>query len=286
MKMTKTLATIAMLFLPFVASCKSAPKIEKPKTPVAIQVYDTANDVAKSAEAVKANSEKIATASESITESASTIRGKTDDPVIVKEAENITQQSNVVENANIEIKKEVESIVSETNAEKVVPILQEVERLEKTDSEWKAKYEDLLAASTAEMQKIIRIFWIIGFAMIVAGLVIAYFHRIIGGIILCAGFVSVGLAAANQYYYQEIATVGLGVFIIGFLTSVTAVGFFIFKNKKSEDAVADNVKLIEEIKTEIPDEAKAKIFGENGIAQKVQKSSTQKIVKEIKSKIK
>ena len=136
------------------------------------------------------------------------------------------------------------------------------------------------------MQKIIRIFWIIGFAMIVAGLVIAYFHRIIGGIILCAGFVSVGLAAANQYYYQEIATVGLGVFIIGFLTSVTAVGFFIFKNKKSEDAVADNVKLIEEIKTEIPDEAKAKIFGENGIAQKVQKSSTQKIVKEIKSKIK
>lgn len=267
-------------------SCKSAPKIEKPETPVAIQVYDTATDVARSSEVVASNTEKIAEASKSITESATTIKERTDDPSITKEADNIVQKSNDVENSAIEIRKEVESITGETNAEKVTPILEQIEKLEKTDSEWKKKYDDLLAASTAEMQKIIRIFWIIGFAMLVAGLIVAYFHRIVGGMLVCAGFVSVGLAAANQYYYQEIATVGLGVFIIGFLASATAVGFFIFKTKKTEEAVADNVKLLEEIKTEIPEETKDKIFGEKGIARKVQKPSTQKIVKEIREKIK
>jgi uncharacterized membrane protein YciS (DUF1049 family) len=116
-------------------------------------------------------------------------------------------------------------------------------------------------------------------------MIVAYFHKVIGGIILCAGFVSVGLAAANQYYYQEIATVGLVVFIIGFLASAISVGYFIFRNKKTEEAVADNVKLLEDIKTEIPEEAKVKIFGDGGLATKVQKQSTQRLVKEIRSKL-
>jgi len=288
--MKKFISTSVLLvgFLMMGAKCtstKTLDDITKPKTPVAATVLETSKAIEKSNEDIKNEIVRVDGTSKIIAQSAETIKKTSDDPIVVQEATNISQQSNVIENSVIEIKNDTEAISEQLNVEKIEPVITQVVELEKSDSEWKNKYEDHLAASTAEMQKIIRVFWIIGFAMIVAGLIIAYFHRIIGGIILCAGFVSVGLAAANQYYYQEIATVGLWVFIIGFLTSAVSVGYFIFKNKKTEEAVEDNVKLLEDIKTEVPEEVKNKIFGDEGIAKKVQRESTKKIVSDIRAKI-
>jgi uncharacterized membrane protein len=288
MKRIITSSMLALGFLMMGAKCtstKTLDDITKPKTPVAATVLESSKNIEKKNEEIKAEAIKIDESSKTIAQSAETIKKNSDDPTIVKEATNISEQSNLIENSVIEIKNDAESISQELNVEKIEPVITQIVELEKSDSEWKNKYEDLLAASTAEMQKIIRVFWIVGFAMIVAGMIIAYFHRIIGGIILCAGFVSVGLAAANQYYYQEIATVGLWVFIIGFLTSAVSVGYFIFKNKKAEEAVEDNVKLLEDIKTEVPEEVKNKIFGDEGIAKKIQRESTKKMVSTIRAKI-
>ena len=266
-------------------STPSTPKIEKPTTPVATTVYQNIEKVETATENIAAETEQIKQSAVAISESATIIKDSTDDPKITEEASKIVVESNKVENATISIQKETEMVKQEIVVEKTQPLLNQIQELEKTNSDWKKKYDDLVAASTAEIQKIVRIFWMVGFAMIVAGMIVAYFHRIIGGMILCAGFVSVGLAAANQYYYQEIATVGLVVFIIGFLVSAGSVGYLIFRSKKTEEAVADNVQLLESIKTEVPEEVKNKIFGDDGIARKVQKASTQKIVKEIRSKL-
>jgi hypothetical protein len=272
MKRTITSFLLCLGFLMMGAKCtsnKMLDDIAKPQTPVAATVLESSKNIEKSNEEIKTEVAKIDESSKTIAQSAETIKKTSDDPVVVQEATNISQQSNAIENSVIEIKNETETISQELSVEKIEPVITQVVELEKSDSEWKSKYEDLLAASTAEMQKIIRVFWIIGFAMIVAGLII----------------VSVGLAAANQYYYQEIATVGLWVFIIGFLTSAVSVGYFIFKNKKTEEAVEDNVKLLEDIKTEVPEEVKNKIFGDEGIAKKVQRESTKKIVSNIRAKI-
>jgi uncharacterized membrane protein YciS (DUF1049 family) len=283
--MTRIAAILSMGVMMIGAKCTSTPSIIKPETPVATVVYDDVKKVTESNEVVKANAEEIQQSATAITQSAIAIKDKTEDPVVAEEASKIVIESNKVENASISIQKEVDIVQKDLSAENIQPLLEQIEQLENTNSDWKKKYDDLVAASTAEIQKIVRIFWMVGFAMIVAGMIVAYFHKVIGGIILCAGFVSVGLAAANQYYYQEIATVGLVVFIIGFLASAISVGYFIFRNKKTEEAVADNVKLLEDIKTEIPEEAKVKIFGDGGLATKVQKQSTQRLVKEIRSKL-
>lgn len=283
--MTQVAALLSCGILMMGAKCTSTPKIEKPNTPVAITVYENVEKVGQATENISEDTEQIKQSAVAITESATIIKDSTDDPKISEEASKIVVESNKVENAVISVQKETESIKQEIVADKTQPLLDQIEKLENTNSDWKKKYDDLVAASTAEIQKIVRIFWMVGFAMIVAGMIVAYFHRIIGGMILCAGFVSVGLAAANQYYYQEIATVGLVVFIIGFLASAGSVGYLIFRSKKTEEAVADNVKLLEDIKTEVPEEVKKRIFGDDGIASKVQKPSTQKIVKEIRSKL-
>lgn len=283
--MTQVAALLSCGMLMMGAKCTSTPKVEKPNTPVAITVYENVEKVEQATENISEDTEQIKQSAVAITESATIIKDSTDDPKINEEASKIVVESNKVENSAISIQKETESIKQEIVADKTQPLLDQIEKLENTNSDWKKKYDDLVAASTAEIQKIVRIFWMVGFAMIVAGMIVAYFHRIIGGMILCAGFVSVGLAAANQYYYQEIATVGLVVFIIGFLASAGSVGYLIFRSKKTEEAVADNVKLLEDIKTEVPEEVKNKIFGDDGIARKVQKPSTQKIVKEIRSKL-
>lgn len=267
------------------AKCTSTPSIVKPTTPVATTVYQNIEKVETATENIAKETEQIKQSAVAITESATIIKDSTDDPKITEEASKIVVESNKVENAAISIQKETEMVKQEIVADKTQPLLDQIEELENTNSDWKKKYDDLVAASTAEIQKIVRIFWMVGFAMIVAGMIVAYFHRIIGGMILCAGFVSVGLAAANQYYYQEIATVGLVVFIIGFLVSAGSVGYLIFRSKKTEEAVADNVQLLESIKTEVPEEVKNKIFGDDGIARKVQKPSTQKMVSEIRAKL-
>ena len=283
--MTRMAIILSFGLLMMGAKCTSTPSIVKPTTPVATTVYQNIEKVETATENIAKETEQIKQSAVAITESATIIKDSTDDPKITEEASKIVVESNKVENAAISIQKETEMVKQEIVADKTQPLLDQIEELENTNSDWKKKYDDLVAASTAEIQKIVRIFWMVGFAMIVAGMIVAYFHRIIGGMILCAGFVSVGLAAANQYYYQEIATVGLVVFIIGFLVSAGSVGYLIFRSKKTEEAVADNVQLLESIKTEVPEEVKEKIFGDDGIARKVQKASTQKIVKEIRSKL-
>lgn len=284
--MTKiTSSMLALGFLMMGAKCTSTPTIEKPKTPVAINVYDNVEAINKTTELIQEDAEKIVESTIVIAESTNIIKQSTDDPTITKEADKIAEQNNIIENTAIEIVQGTKETESHISSDQIQPMLDQIENLEKTNDEWKEKYDSLVVASLAETQKLIRIFWAIGFAMIVVGLVVTYFYRLVGGLILCAGFIAVGLASAHQYYQQEIASIGLAVFVLGMVTSIVSVVYFLMKAKNTENAVKDNVKLLEQIKIEIPEETKQKIFGDDGIARNLQTASTKKLVKEIRSKL-
>ncbi len=145
-------------------STPSTPKIEKPTTPVATTVYQNIEKVETATENIAAETEQIKQSAVAISESATIIKDSTDDPKITEEASKIVVESNKVENATISIQKETEMVKQEIVAEKTQPLLNQIQELEKTNSDWKKKYDDLVAASTAEIQKIVRIFWMVGFA--------------------------------------------------------------------------------------------------------------------------
>lgn len=284
--MNRLIVMMMCVFMMMGAKCTSTPTIDKPSTPVAARVHDTIAEVNGSTQTIEAKADAILESTSAIEESANTIKQSTDDPKIEKEADRILQHSNTIENSTIQLKDMNESIQRDISPEKVQPILTDVEKLEKSNGDWKKKYDDLLAASTAEMQSIIRIFWAVGFAMIIGGVALLYFSRMIGAIVVGCGFIATGLAAASQYYYEEIAQIGLFVFGIGFLGSAVSVAYMIVEKRKSDDVVVDAVKTVEEIKKEIPDETKEKIFGHDGVAARLQKPLTKKVVGQIKARIK
>lgn len=284
--MRNFLVLFMCIFVMLGAKCTSAPTIKKPDSPVAGRLHDTVKEVEASTNNISEKAEVILESTSSIEDSATTIKDATDDPKITKEADRILSNANTIENTTILLRENNDTIRRDISPEKVQPLLDDVGGLEKTSSEWKKKYEDLRAASLAEMQGIIRIFWAVGFGMIIGGVALLYFSRMLGAIVVGCGFIATGLAAASQYYYQEIAQVGLFVFGIGFLGSAVSVAYMIVEKKKTDDVVVDAVKTVEEIKKEIPEETKEKIFGADGVAARLQKPITRKVVSQIKAKIK
>ena len=73
----------------------------------------------------------------------------------------------------------------------------------------------------------------------------------LGGVVLAIGVLTVGFAAASQYYLEEIAIVGLVVLAVGFLATIGVVGWMLIDGKKDKLAMKEIVLLtLEAIATE------------------------------------
>jgi uncharacterized membrane protein YphA (DoxX/SURF4 family) len=95
-----------------------------------------------------------------------------------------------------------------------------------------------------------------------------------------AFLVVLGLAVTLTLYMQAIALaslVALGVVALGAAT------YWAVVYRKRDKALVEVVQTIEKAKTEMPEEAKAGIFADDGLANSVQSPSTQKVVKEIRT---
>lgn len=134
--------------------------------------------------------------------------------------------------------------------------------------------------------------FILGFAVVVGGSVVAFFvGRKLGIIILSIGIVTLGFGAAATFYLKWIALTGFILIGVGVLSTIGLLVYGVFedraKKKKLAQATVDNVKLIEAVKQELPDELKQTFFGKEnipGIAHTVQSKDTQKIVADLRKK--
>ena len=93
-----------------------------------------------------------------------------------------------------------------------------------------------------------------------------------------------GFATASQYYLEEIATIGLIVFVIGFLATAGIITSMLLKGKKTEQAMEEIIELIEEMKAYLSPEEREKIFGPGGVASEMTTDLTKEIVSQIKIK--
>ena len=106
----------------------------------------------------------------------------------------------------------------------------------------------------------------------------------LGGIVLAIGVLTVGFAAASQYYLEEIAIVGLIVLIVGFLATIGVVGWMLLRGRDNEKAMKEIVGLIEAMKEHLTDEERKKIFGAGGVASALTSDLTKEIIAKVKIK--
>ena len=160
-----------------------------------------------------------------------------------------------------------------------------IEGLEKEIKAYQLSDRELRKDAIENMYAYITIFFAVGFVMIVGGAFLAFFvNGKMGATILGIGILTLGFAAASQYYLEEIATVGLIVFIIGFLATAGIITAMLVRGKKTEQAMEEIIELIEEMKDFLTPEEREKIFGPNGVASEMTTDLTKEIISKIKIK--
>ena len=169
--------------------------------------------------------------------------------------------------------------------DKLKQTVSSVESLESEVESLRQRDKEVRAESLKYFYQYTTLFFVIGFATIVSGAFVTLFHnRKLGSVLLATGVITVGFAAASQYYLKEIAFVGLVVLVLGFLVTMGLMGYIILGGKKKEVANEEIVELIEIMKGYLPPEKKEEIFGEGGIADSYTSKSTRLIVESIRTR--
>jgi len=198
-------------------------------------------------------------------------------------AETIKETVDNSQKEQIRIDESLEDLEQANN--RVAAAVGQIEELEDLVTEYEQSDREVRKEALENLYENIALFFTIGFALIVGGVFVMFWvSRRLGGTILAIGFITVGFATASQYYLEEMAQVGLYIFIGGFLLTAVIVGFMLLNGKHNEKALYEIVELIEEMKEHLDPEERKEIFGRDGFASRLTSPMTKKIVSQIKIK--
>jgi len=168
---------------------------------------------------------------------------------------------------------------------KLSELVQKVDGLEDRLLELQSAVEASRAAALEKLYGYITMFWVIGFILLAAGAAVALFlNKGYGGSMALLGVMMLGFAAASHYYMEEIAKVGAVLVVVGFAGGAGLIARTILTGSRKEGAVKEIVEMIEILKESMTEDEKARIFGPDGLASKVQSDLTKDIVAKIKER--
>jgi hypothetical protein len=200
---------------------------------------------------------------------------------IEKSANNIASESQKLKGVSLDLAKAgVKSDISERAIDTIVDRAIDAEKIQEEQAEKIIKLEENAKAGLNKMLK-----WIIGACVIGAGACAAmavFFGNIKGGLTGAAAcIVIMTLAIAVSQYMMYIAIAG-GIIVVG---TLGVLGYQLFIQRR---AISDNVWTQEVAKRNMSEAIREKIYGTGegkGQAGKIQSATTQKIIKNIKSKL-
>ena len=202
---------------------------------------------------------------------------------IEKSAEEIREQVDQAQLEQVRIEESLEDL--EQANMRIAAAVGEIAGLEDLIEEYEQSDREVRKEALENLHSFITLFFVIGFGMLIGGAFLTFWvNGKLGGVVLAIGVLTVGFAAASQYYLEEIAVVGLIVLIIGFLASLGVVGWMLFDGKNDKKAIAEIVELIEETKEHLTLEERQEIFGRDGFASRLTSDITKKIVSQVKIK--
>ncbi len=202
---------------------------------------------------------------------------------IENSAEAIKEHIDGAEKEQIRIEEALEDL-NAANA-RVSAAVGQIEQLEDLVQDYEQSDREVRKEALENLHSYITLFFVIGFGMLVAGAFLTlWVSGKLGGVVLAIGVLTVGFAAASQYYLEEIAIVGLIVLIVGFFATLGVVGWMLIDGRKDKDAMKEIVNLIEAMKERLSPEERKEIFGVGGVASKLTSNMTKEIIAKIKIK--
>lgn len=273
---------LAILVVLPLASCKAAPKIDPNRGETSVRLETVSENIEATATEIKSDAEVIVAEASVAKQNIERIY----DNAPQEEKEPLTAALNSVQ----EIDARADNIISESSkiqrdAETLNAVESQVRELETEVIKYKSATSQAQAQALEKLYEYINIFWIIGFAAIIGGAAVAFFaNKGFGGTISLIGVIMIGFASASQYYLQEIAFTGAVILIGSFLVGLIMIGWSTVRSKNQDQAIKEIVELIEILKETMTDDEKDRIFGEDGLASRVQSELTSKIITKVREK--
>ena len=191
------------------------------------------------------------------------------------------QSLDKIDSKAINIIEASDDITKETK--RLEDLTDEIVRLEKSLSNLQIMLEETKAKALEKLYGYISLFWVIGFMLIIGGAAVAFFlNKTYGGSLALIGLLMLGFASASQYYMEEIAMVGAVLLILGFLVAIGMIVWSTLNSKRNTIAIREVVELIQILKETMTEDEQKRIFGENGVASKVQSDFTKQIIAKIR----
>jgi len=198
-------------------------------------------------------------------------------------AEAIKEHVDSAEKEQVRIEEALEDL-NQANA-RVSAAVGQISDLENLVEEYEHSDREVRREALGNLYNFITLFFVIGFGMLIGGAFLTFWvSGKLGGVVLAIGVLTVGFAAASQYYLEEIATIGLIVLIVGFFAALGVVAWMLIDGRNDKKAVKEIVQLVEAMKDRLSSQERKEIFGPGGIATKLTDNTTKKIIAQIKIK--
>jgi hypothetical protein len=198
-------------------------------------------------------------------------------------AETIKETVDEAQKEHIRIDESLEDLESANH--RASSLLTQTKKLEQLLEEYKESDREVRREALENLHSYITLFFVIGFATVLIGAFLTFWvNGKLGGVVLGVGVLTVGFAAASQYYLQEIAVVGLIVLILGFVVTLGVIIWLLLDGKNDKVAMKEIVSLVEAMKHHLTEEERKQIFGPTGLASRMTSDLTKKVVSQIKIK--
>lgn len=193
----------------------------------------------------------------------------------------INESANTIIGETIRIEEALSSM--RQSEEEIKDATDQVASLEKEVEKFRQAETDGRSDSLREIRKYITLFFVAGFAMLAGGVFVTFWvNRKMGIAIAGVGILTLGLAAASQYYLEIIAQIGLWVLAGGAVVLIVLWVREMHSSETNKSAIKEIVELIEAMKKMLTEEERKTIFGKEGVASKMTSPMTKHIVSKIR----
>jgi hypothetical protein len=196
----------------------------------------------------------------------------------------VRESAGIIQREIVIIRDEM-GILKETN-KKLENAAQDFEKLAKENQELKSEGS---AEARQNLFRILGIIFALGAAAIIGGVIIAFYNGKMGMMIVGIGLITTAIAAAGTYYLQWIAIAGIIIAGVGLLATLIILIRGALDAKVEKESNEANIKIMEVMKADLPEDTKNKVFGGNGksgIAEVIQTKPVKKKVAKVRSRIK
>lgn len=216
---------------------------------------------------------------------------------IREETENLTDTSTSVEDPQIasDILDATTNIEREVDAiEEQVEDLQETARtidntapkIAETERQLEIMQEDETREAKQSLFGVLRLMFGLGALTVMIGVALSFFNTRLGLLVAGLGILTTAIAAAGTYYLQWIAIAGFVIIGVGILSAIGFLIWSLYKGRVRSTGFEVNTKLLEEMKTDLPQDLYTKYFDpEIGIASEIQPRVIRKEVDKVQKRL-